>query len=84
MLNLFVSTVVFFVAAWFLHRYLDEQGLPKGTTRNLLVLVLASLMSWGVGWTIDWTQSKFEGPEVTAQPSGDLSQILKAAGQGQP
>jgi hypothetical protein len=26
MLNLTISTIVFFVAAWFLNRYLDAQG----------------------------------------------------------
>lgn len=50
MLNLTISTIVFFVAAWFLNGYLDEQGIPRGFTRIVVVLVLASLMSWGVGW----------------------------------
>ena len=83
MLNLIISTIVFFIAAWFLNRYLDEQGIPKGMTRGLTVVVLASLMSWGAGWAVDWTQGKIEGPQA-AQASGDLSQILKAANQGQP
>ena len=30
MLNLAISTIVFFVAAWFLNGYLDQQGIPKG------------------------------------------------------
>jgi len=84
MLNLIISTIVFFIAAWFLNRYLDEQGIPKGMTRGLTVLVLASLMSWGAGWAVDWTQGKIEGPQTAAQASGGLSQILKAANQGQP
>lgn len=52
--NLLVSTIVFFVAAWYAHRYLDEQGLPKGMTRNVLVLTIASLVSWGAGAAVDW------------------------------
>lgn len=83
MLNLIVSTLVFFVAAWFLNRYLDEQGIPKGMTRGLTVLVLASLMSWGAGWAVDWTQGKAGDPAAVQTP-GDLSVILKAANQGQP
>lgn len=83
MLNLIVSTVVFFVAAWFLNRYLDEQGIPKGMTRGLTVLVLASLMSWGAGWAVDWTQGK-AGDAAAVQTPADLSVILKAANQGQP
>ena len=84
MLSLVISTIVFFVAAWFLNRYLDEQGIPKGMTRNVTVLVLASLMSWGVGWAADWAQEKVNGPQTEAQSQGGLTQILKAANQGKP
>jgi hypothetical protein len=83
MLSLIISTIVFFVAAWFLNRYLDEQGIPKGMTRGLTVLVLASLMSWAGGWAVDWTQGKIEGPAAVQAP-GATSLILKAASQGQP
>lgn len=84
MLNLIISTIVFFVAAWFANRYLDEQGIPKGMTRGVLVLVLASLVSWGAGEMADWVQVKIEGPQAAAQSAGDLSGLLKAAGQQQP
>ena len=84
MLNLIISTIVFFVAAWFTNRYLDEQGIPKGMTRGVLVLVLASLVSWGAGEMVDWAQVKIEGPQAAAQTSGDLSQLLKAVSQPQP
>lgn len=84
MLNLTISTIVFFIAAWFLNSYLDEQGIPKGLTRGVMVLVLASLMSWGAGWTVGWAQIKTEGPQASVQTTGGLSQILKAANQAQP
>jgi hypothetical protein len=84
MLNLAISTIVFFIAAWFLNSYLDEQGIPKGLTRGVMVLVLASLMSWGVGWTVDWAQNKVEGPQTTAQAPSGLAQLMKDAGQQQP
>jgi len=84
MSNLIISTIVFFVAAWFANRYLDEQGIPKGMTRGVLVFVLASLASWGAGEMVDWTQVKIGGPQAAAQGPGDLSQLLKAAGQPQP
>jgi hypothetical protein len=84
MLNLIISTIVFFVAAWFTNRYLDEQEIPKGMTRGVLVLVLASLVSWGAGEMVDWAQVKIEGPQAAAQTSGGLSQLLKAVGQPQP
>ncbi len=54
--NLIISTLVFFVAVSYLRRYLEERGLPKGMTRGTLVFVLASLVSWGSGEAVDWTQ----------------------------
>lgn len=84
MLNLILSTIVFFVAAWLLNRYLKEQGIPKGMPRSVLVLVLASLVSWGVGELVDWAQLKIEGPQAASQTSNDLTQLLKAISQGKP
>ena len=84
MLSLFISTIVFFVAAWYLNRYLDELGISRGMTRGTLVLVLASLVSWGVGSVVDWAEVKIEGPQPASQTAGDLSQLLKAIGQPSP
>lgn len=82
--NLIVSTLVFFIAARYLHRYLEEQGLPKGMTRGILVFAIASLASWGSGEMVDFTQEKIEGPQPAVQISDDLSQLLKMVGQAQP
>jgi hypothetical protein len=84
MLTLTISTIVFFLAAWFLNSYLDEQGIPKGFTRGVMVLVLASLMSWGMGWAVDWAQIKVEGPQAAVKTAGAVSLILKDANQTQP
>ncbi|MDO9270064.1 MAG: hypothetical protein Q7T96_13240 [Methylobacter sp.] len=82
--NLVISTLVFFIAARYLHRYLEVQGIPKGMTRGLLVFSLAYLLSWGSGEMVDWTQEKIEGPQPqAAKTSDDLSQLLKALGQAQ-
>ena len=43
MLNLIISTIAFFVAAWFVNRYLDEQEIAKGMPRGVLVFMLAFL-----------------------------------------
>ncbi len=61
--NLVVSTVVFFVAAWYLHRYFDEQDLPKGMTRSVMIIVLASMLSWASGSAVDWAHEKFINPK---------------------
>jgi len=84
MSNMVISTIVFFIAAWFARRYLDEQGIPKGMTRSVIVFVLASLVSWGAGDMVDWAQVKIEGPQAAAQTSVNLTQLLKEAGQQQP
>lgn len=81
MWNLIISTLVFFLAAWAIRRFLEEQGIPKGMTRGLVVFVLAYLVSWGAGEGVDWVQGKPEGPQAVAQPTDDLSSLLKAAGQ---
>ncbi len=81
--NLIISTIVFFIAVRYLHRYLEDQGLPKGMTRSILVFTLASLVSWGSGEMVDWTQEKIEGPQPAAKTSADLSQLLKAVSQAQ-
>lgn len=77
LLNLFVSTVAFFIAVWYLRRYLDEQGIPRGATRSILVFTLASVVSWMAGEAVDFVQGK---PE---QPAGqtDLTRLLPAAEQ---
>lgn len=84
MLNLAISTIVFFVAAWFLNGYLDQQEIPKGLTRGVVVLVLASLMSWVAGWAVDWTQTRVEGPQASIQTPSGLTQLMKDANQQQP
>ncbi|MBZ0092343.1 MAG: hypothetical protein K8F27_09010 [Sulfuricellaceae bacterium] len=84
MWNLIVSTIVFIIAAWYLHRFLEEQGIPKGMTRGLLVFVIASLVSWGAGAGVDWTQEKIEGPRPAAKTTDDLSQLLKVVVPAQP
>jgi len=84
MLNLIVSTIVFFVASWYIKRYLDEQEIPKGMTRGVLVFTLAASVSWGAGALMDWAQVQIEGPQAAAQTSGDVSRLLKAVAKPHP
>jgi len=73
MWNLLLTTLAFIVAAWYLRRFLDGQGIPHSMMRGLLVFVLASLVSWGVGELVD----KVQGKEVTSSAQPDLSQLIK-------
>ncbi len=81
MTSLIISTIVFFIAAWFAKRWLDEQGIPGGMTRSIIVFFLASMVSWGAGDVVDWAQVKIEGPQAAAQNSVNLSQLLKTVNQ---
>lgn len=80
MWNIVVSSVVFFIAVWYLRRLLDEQGIPKGMTRSLSVFVLAYMVSWGSGAIVDWVQ----GPQPKVGASQAISQSFTQAGNEQP
>ncbi|RFC33306.1 MAG: hypothetical protein DID92_2727744769 [Candidatus Nitrotoga sp. SPKER] len=79
--NLIISTIVFFIVAWYVRRFLDEQGAIDGTKRGILVFAVASLVSLGAGEAVDWSQEKIEGKKLTAQNSGDLSHLMKVINQ---
>ncbi|MDX8379704.1 MAG: hypothetical protein R8K48_06620 [Gallionella sp.] len=80
--NLIISTIVFFVGAWYIHRYLDEQGIPKGATRGIFVLVFATILSSGAGYLVDLVQEK-SGLNPVHSVGGE-SELLKEAGQINP
>lgn len=73
--NLVISTIVFFIAAWYVRYFLDEQGFSNGKKRDILVFLCASLLSWGAGEAVDWSQEKLEGKKLIEKNSGDLRMI---------
>jgi len=83
MWNLILSTIAFVIAAWYIRRYLDEYGIPKGMTRSLLVFLLAYMVSWGAGEMVDWAQGNTGKPASATQDKTDFSRQIKAAGLGQ-
>jgi hypothetical protein len=54
MLSLVISTVAFFVAAYFIKRYLNGMDIPKGMTRSIVVFTLALAISYGVALVVEW------------------------------
>ena len=50
--SLIVSTIAFFVASYFIKRWMDENDFPKGMTRSLTIFALALAVSYGVGWLV--------------------------------
>jgi len=53
MLNLLISTVVYFVASYAIKRHMDNNGYPRGWTRSALIFCLALLAAYGVSFIID-------------------------------
>lgn len=76
MLDFILSTLAFFAAAFWVRRYLDGQGINHGMTRNMLVFVLATVVSLLVSAVVD----KFEDKPATEQ-YGDIAQALKTLAQ---
>ena len=54
MWSLVISTIVYFVASFFLGRYLNDMGIPKGFTRSVGVFCLAVLAAYASGAAVDW------------------------------
>lgn len=52
--SLILSTVAFFIAAYFIKRYLDGMDIPTGMTRSIVVFCLALGVSYGVAAIVDW------------------------------
>ena len=50
--SLVVSTIAFFVASYFIKRWMDENDIPKGMTRSISIFALALAVSYGVGWLV--------------------------------
>ena len=80
MWNIIISTIVFVIAAWYIRRYLDEMGIPKGMARGLMVFILAYLISWASGEIVDWAREKMYGTNITPQPQ-PISQTEQAVNQ---
>jgi fucose permease len=54
MLGIVLSTIAFFVASFFIKRYLDEIGIPKTMVRGLVVFALALAVAYAVAFVVDW------------------------------
>lgn len=51
--SLVASTIAFFVASYFIKRWMDDNDIPKGMTRSATILVLAVALAYGVGWLVE-------------------------------
>ncbi len=53
MTGIVVSTIVYFIAAYFIKRRLEEMGIPKGMTRGTVIFVLAAAIAYGAAYLVD-------------------------------
>jgi len=53
MRSIIISTLIFFPASYFLHKYLDNWGLDSGRSRTLLVMLLASIIGYAAAFLVD-------------------------------
>lgn len=54
MLSIVLSTVAYFLASYYLRRYLDDIGIPKGLTRSVLIFSLALIVAYAVALAVDY------------------------------
>jgi len=73
--NLIVSTIVFSIAAKYIHSHLHSRGIPNSRKRYLWVLGLASLLSWGAGEAADWAHDQIEGQQPALQNAAVISNL---------
>jgi len=53
MVSIAVSTIAFFVAAFFVRRWLDGMRIPTTMTRSFVIFVAAAMVSYGAAFVID-------------------------------
>ncbi len=64
---LIISSIAFFVSMWYLHRFLEQQDIPKGFTRNMVVMLLAAIISSAVEAGLSHIEHALTGQVVDAQ-----------------
>jgi hypothetical protein len=57
MTSIVVSTVVYFIAAYFIKRQLMDMGIPKGMTRGSVIFVGAAAIAYGAAYLVDLVAS---------------------------
>ena len=53
MLSILLSVFAFFASIYFVRRYLESMGVPKGTTRGVLVFAIALTIAYVVAYAVD-------------------------------
>jgi hypothetical protein len=59
MLSFVVSTLAFFIVAFFVRRHLDEGGVPSTMGRGVVVFVIALAAAYSIAAIVDWVAGLF-------------------------
>lgn len=78
--ELIIPTVVFFAAALHFRRTLDEEDIPNGMTRSVLVFTLATVLSLVSGAAVSWVQEKFSKAPHAVQTPAEMPQVPRPEG----
>jgi ABC-type Fe3+-siderophore transport system permease subunit len=54
MLSIVLSTIAFFMARYYVVRYLDGIGIPKTLTRAIVAFCAALLVAYVVAYAVNW------------------------------
>lgn len=54
MTGLILSTIAYFIASYYLRRYMDEIDIPKGMARSIMIFSLALVISYAVAMAADY------------------------------
>ena len=54
MTSLIVSTIAYFIAAFFIRQWLNSMDIPRTLTRGIVIFVGAAAVSYGVAIVLDW------------------------------
>ncbi len=83
--NLLISTVVFFVAAWYFRRFLLEQDIQKGFTLNVVVITFATVASFAADAMMGSVEHKIADKKPVLQTPAPTAEVPQSAvaGSGQ-
>lgn len=53
LLSLVISTAAFFVASHVIKKWADENDMPRGATRSIVMFTASIFIAYGAAWVID-------------------------------
>lgn len=74
MLGFLISTIGFSATAYALNRYFDAQTLGNTQSRKVLVMVVATIISIGIGWLVD----RLDGDAALPRKNVSIADVIQS------